>query len=146
MTKLADTDRLRVMIYKRTHTGDPTPDGIFGLSDCMGRVRAREFDAVIGVGGLSAEPRSHGIDGRVTWVGGGCTSRRQYPRGTSWTDYRIRSLPALRAKRTKTRFNGPGARASSVRYPPSRSHVRRTQRVHAERNRQYPSPRVADRP
>jgi hypothetical protein len=81
MTKLADTDRLRVMIYKRTHTGDPTPDGIFGLSDCMGRVRAREFDAVIGVGGLSAEPRSHGIDGRVTWVGVGARRGASIPVG-----------------------------------------------------------------
>ena len=61
----------RVLIYKRTHTGDPTPEGIFGLSDCMGRVRAREYDAVIGVGGLSSKPKSFGIDGRVTWVGVG---------------------------------------------------------------------------
>jgi hypothetical protein len=81
MTKLATNDRPRVMVYKRTHTGDPTPDGLFGLSDCMGRVRAREFDAVIGVGGLSAEPRFHGIDGRVTWVGVGARRCGSIPVG-----------------------------------------------------------------
>jgi hypothetical protein len=64
-------NRLRVLIYKRTHTGDPTPEGVFGLSDCMGRVRARAYDAVIGVGGLGTMPRSFDIDGRVTWVGVG---------------------------------------------------------------------------
>ena len=37
----------------------------------MGRVRARKYDAVIGVGGLSSEPQLLGIDGRVTWVGVG---------------------------------------------------------------------------
>jgi hypothetical protein len=63
--------RLRVSIYKRTHTGDPTPEAVFGLSDCMGRVRARQYDAVIGVGGLSSMPRWLGIDGRITWVGVG---------------------------------------------------------------------------
>jgi hypothetical protein len=81
MIKLATRDPPRVLVYKRTHTGDPTPDGIFGLSDCMGRVRAREFDAVIGVGGLSAEPRSHGIDGRVTWVGVGARRGASIPVG-----------------------------------------------------------------
>jgi hypothetical protein len=61
--------RPRVLIYKRTHTGDPTPDGVFGLATCMGRVRARRYDAVIGVGGLGSLPRSFGIDRRVNWVG-----------------------------------------------------------------------------
>ena len=35
----------------------------------MGRVRSLEYDAVIGVGGIGAEPRSLGIDGKITWVG-----------------------------------------------------------------------------
>jgi hypothetical protein len=48
------------MIYKRTHTGDPTPEGIFGLSDCMGCVRARQYESVIGVGGMSAQPQACG--------------------------------------------------------------------------------------
>jgi hypothetical protein len=72
---------MRVMIYKRTHTGDPTPEGVFGLSDCMGAVRARQFDAVIGIGGLSSEPRLHGIDGRLTWVGVGVRRGGSIPVG-----------------------------------------------------------------
>ncbi len=35
----------------------------------MGNVRNWEFDAVIGIGGIGSEPQSHGIAGRVTWVG-----------------------------------------------------------------------------
>jgi len=60
---------MQILTYKRTHTGDPNAAGEFGIYDCMGRVRSWGFDAVIGVGGLGAEPRSFGIDGRVTWVG-----------------------------------------------------------------------------
>jgi len=60
---------MQILTYKRTHTGDPNPAGEFGIHDCMGRVRSWGFDAVIGVGGLGAEPRSFGIDRRVTWVG-----------------------------------------------------------------------------
>jgi len=60
---------MQILTYKRTHTGDPNSAGEFGINDCMGRVRSWGFDAVIGVGGLGAEPRSFGIDGRVTWVG-----------------------------------------------------------------------------
>ena len=60
---------MRTLIYKRTHTGDPDRNGWFGIYDCMGRVRTWDFDAVIGVGGLGAEPISHGIDGRITWIG-----------------------------------------------------------------------------
>ena len=60
---------MRTLIYKRTHTGDPDRNGWFGVYDCMGHVRTWEFDAVIGVGGIGSEPTSHGIDGRVTWIG-----------------------------------------------------------------------------
>ena len=60
---------MRILTYKRTHIGDPDSAGQFGVNDCMGRVRNWSFDAVIGVGGLGAEPRSYGIDGRITWVG-----------------------------------------------------------------------------
>lgn len=60
---------MRTLIYKRTHTGDPDRNGWFGIHDCMGRVRTWDFDAVIGVGGMGAEPISHGIDDRVTWIG-----------------------------------------------------------------------------
>jgi hypothetical protein len=73
--------QMRVLIYKRTHTGDPTPNGVFGLTDCMGRVRARDYDAVIGVGGLSAEPQACGIAGRITWVGVGARPSADIPVG-----------------------------------------------------------------
>jgi hypothetical protein len=48
---------MRTLIYKRTHPGDPDTTGRFGVCDCMGRVRTWDFEAVIGVGGLSHEPR-----------------------------------------------------------------------------------------
>ena len=60
---------MRVLIYKRTHNGDPDRFGRFGINDCMGRVRARQFDAVVGVGGIGAEPKSVGIAGKVNWIG-----------------------------------------------------------------------------
>ncbi|MGE8334033.1 hypothetical protein [Pseudomonas laurylsulfatiphila] len=68
---------MRILTYKRTHTGDPDCSGQFGINDCMGRVRNWSFDAVIGVGGIGSEPKSYGIDGRVTWVG----------RNPSWTPH-----------------------------------------------------------
>jgi hypothetical protein len=71
----------RTLIYKRTHPGDPSPDGIFGLEDCMGRVRARDFQAAIGVGGTSAEPRSYGMDRRLNWVGVGARPLKGQPFG-----------------------------------------------------------------
>ena len=40
-----------VMIYKRTHNGDPDSTGVFGINDCMGRIRDRNYDAVNGTGG-----------------------------------------------------------------------------------------------
>ena len=60
---------LRVMVYKRTHVGDPDARGVFGLNDCMGSVRWRQFDAVIGVGGVGAEPVAHRIARKITWIG-----------------------------------------------------------------------------
>ena len=42
---------MRILIYKCTHTGDPSPDGVFGVNDYMGRIRDLSYDAVIGVGG-----------------------------------------------------------------------------------------------
>ena len=35
----------------------------------MGQVREYDFDAVIGIGGIGAEPRSYGIDRKINWVG-----------------------------------------------------------------------------
>ena len=60
---------MRILTYKRTHVGDPDRTGKFGVNGCMGNVRSWEFDAVIGIGGIGNEPKSHGIAGRVTWVG-----------------------------------------------------------------------------
>ena len=73
---------MRTLVYKRTHIGDPDPGGRFGIHGCMGRVRAWDYDAVIGVGGLGPEPTSHGIDGLVTWIGiGPRKSTEKDPRG-----------------------------------------------------------------
>jgi len=72
---------MRVLIYKRTHPFDPSADGVFGCQDCMGAVRWRRFDAVVGVGGISAEPRSWGIDRRLNWVGVGAHVSRTVPGG-----------------------------------------------------------------
>jgi hypothetical protein len=60
---------MRTLVYKRTHVGDPDREGRFGIHDCMGRVRSWHFEAVIGVGGVGAEPRSQGIAHKVNWIG-----------------------------------------------------------------------------
>ena len=60
---------MRVLIYKRTHKGDPDSNGVFGVNDCMGRVRALKYDAVLGVGGVGAEPVREGISSKITWIG-----------------------------------------------------------------------------
>jgi hypothetical protein len=64
------------LIYKRTHNGDPDSRGLFGVYDCMGLVRAWRFDAVIGVGGIGAEPTRQALDGKVNWIGIGPHRRR----------------------------------------------------------------------
>lgn len=60
---------MRILIYKRTHTGDPNVGRQFGNEGCMGRVRGFAFDAVIGVGGIGGQPRKQGISGKINWVG-----------------------------------------------------------------------------
>lgn len=60
---------LKILVYKRTHTGDPDHRRRFGINACMGSVRGFAYDAVIGVGGLSGWPKELGIAGKVTWVG-----------------------------------------------------------------------------
>ena len=60
---------VRILVYKMTHTGDPDPaTGIWGRTGCMGQVRGYQYDAVIGIGGVSA---IDGIAGRVAWIGVG---------------------------------------------------------------------------
>ena len=61
--------KMRVLIYKRTHIGDPNEAGVFGIHDCMGSVRRRNFDAVIGLGGIGTKPQLHGIAGKINWIG-----------------------------------------------------------------------------
>lgn len=60
---------MRILVYKRTHNGDPDQNGCFGAYDCMGAVRDREFDAVIGVGGIGPEAQINEIAGKVNWIG-----------------------------------------------------------------------------
>jgi len=60
---------MRILVYKRTHIGDPDESGCFGIHSCMGQVRERDLDAVIGVGGVGSEPVQEGIDKKLTWIG-----------------------------------------------------------------------------
>jgi hypothetical protein len=60
---------MRILTYKRTHIGDPDQAGRFGIYDCMVKIRDYEYDAVIGVGGVGAEPRGFGIVRKINWVG-----------------------------------------------------------------------------
>jgi hypothetical protein len=50
-----------------THLGDPSEEGCWGCSDCMGTKRGWGYDAVIGVGGVQAE--TDGFRGKVKWIG-----------------------------------------------------------------------------
>jgi hypothetical protein len=61
---------MRTLIYKRTHSGDPSPEtGVFGNNGCMGKVRSWQFEAVIDIGGTGREPEVNGIARKLTWVG-----------------------------------------------------------------------------
>jgi len=60
---------MKIWIYKRTHNGDPDAAGCFGSWDCMGAARGRDYDAVIGVGGIGAEAVANGIAGQLNWIG-----------------------------------------------------------------------------
>ena len=62
---------MRILIYKRTHKGDPDSKGRFGTRDCMGRVREYVFDAVIGIGGIGREPAIQRISRKINWIGVG---------------------------------------------------------------------------
>ncbi|MBI4775405.1 MAG: hypothetical protein HY788_14750 [Deltaproteobacteria bacterium] len=60
---------MRILTYKRTHTGDPDSSGRFGINTCMGRIRDYRFDAVIGIGGIGVEPKRYGIAEKINWIG-----------------------------------------------------------------------------
>ena len=72
---------MRILVYKRTHNGDPDRDGCFGIHDCMGVVRKRDFDGVIGVGGIGPEANANGIAGKVNWIGIGPHKTETQKRG-----------------------------------------------------------------
>ena len=72
---------MRILTYKRTHTGDPNVNGLFGINNYMGRVRNYDFDAVIGVGGIGHEPKTHKIDRKINWIG--ITPKRRILNGTT---------------------------------------------------------------
>jgi hypothetical protein len=78
---------MRILVYKRTHGGDPDANGCFGVYDCMGTIRDREYEAVIGVGGIGREAKANGIDGRVNWVGIG--PHKRYVRGKRGPEVRF---------------------------------------------------------
>jgi hypothetical protein len=42
---------------------------VFGIEDCMGRVRGYRFDAVIGIGGVGRQAQGEDIDARLNWIG-----------------------------------------------------------------------------
>ncbi|OPY86689.1 MAG: hypothetical protein A4E71_01382 [Smithella sp. PtaU1.Bin162] len=69
--RMAEEERIkRVLIYKRTHEGDPDPAmGVFGNHCCMGTVRGWNYDAVIGVGGTRPWPQYQGIAEKLNWIG-----------------------------------------------------------------------------
>jgi hypothetical protein len=72
---------MRVLIYKRTHQGDPDSSGWFGQGGCMGRVRCWNFDAVIGVGGMGSEPVKNGIAYKLNWIGIGAHKENHQKNG-----------------------------------------------------------------
>lgn len=60
---------MKILLYKRTHIGDPDHRRQFGNEGCMGRVRGFNFEAVIGIGGVSGQPTEQGISGKLNWIG-----------------------------------------------------------------------------
>ena len=56
---------MNILIYRRTHHGDPCECGIFGIRTCMKQVRSWNYNMVIGIGGKTFK----GQTGMITWVG-----------------------------------------------------------------------------
>lgn len=63
------TDEHVVLIYKRTHKGDPCKKGIFGINNCMGSVRGWKYNAVIGIGGKRPWKMDKDIAYKINWIG-----------------------------------------------------------------------------
>ncbi len=60
---------MRTLVYKQTHSDDPDDSGQWGVYDCMRSVRAWDYEAVIGVGGLGELATKWDIACKLTWVG-----------------------------------------------------------------------------
>jgi len=60
---------LNTLVYKRTHRGDPDESGVFGIHDCMGRVRRWAFEAAVGVGGKKPDRGHEDIANKINWIG-----------------------------------------------------------------------------
>jgi len=60
---------MSILVYKRTHHGDPDHAGCFGIQNCMVSTRDGDFDAVVGTGGVGDDAKANGIDGKVNWIG-----------------------------------------------------------------------------
>lgn len=91
---------MNILIYKRTHAGDPNSHGIFGVHDCMGRIRDLDFDSVIGVGGISEEPVSYGINEKINWVG--CEAQRKVDNGRTQISFKYFCLLESQGPRLST--------------------------------------------
>lgn len=66
-------ERPTVLIYRRTHAGDPNMDGVFGCNNCMGSARGWHYDAVIGIGGKCPDTGYEKLAYKVNWIGIGPT-------------------------------------------------------------------------
>jgi len=73
---------MRTFIYKRTHCGDPDPEGRFGIHACMGEKRGLDFAAVIGVGGKTAKPEA--LVRKVNWIGIGAHESGEFNEKDGW--------------------------------------------------------------
>jgi hypothetical protein len=67
-TKILEEKRMKILVYRRTHTGDPNSKGVFGCNNDMGSIRDWNY-AVIGIGGKNPHPSCGSIKERITWVG-----------------------------------------------------------------------------
>jgi len=58
-----------ILVYRRTHKGDPDENGVFGINNCMKSVRDWPYDAVIGIGGVSPDKGDEDIAKKINWIG-----------------------------------------------------------------------------
>jgi len=66
---ISNKKKLTILVYRRTHKGDPSENGIFGINNCMGQVRDWNYDAVIGIGGVAPWRDDRDIEKRINWIG-----------------------------------------------------------------------------